>query len=260
MQLLVTRPQPQADDWVHTLREHGVPAHALPLITIVAEPADVAASAWSTLATCTMAMFVSPNAVAHFFAQRPPSMPWPPQVWAGSTGPGTSAALRDAGVPAVAIVEPPPAAAQFDSESLWSQLADRPWAGQRVLVVRGDGGRDWLAERLRAEQAVVDFVSVYRRTVPQLDAEQNVRLQTALAEPARTWWLFSSSQAVSHLLQLTPQATWAHAQAWATHPRIAQTLQAQGFGHVHPVAPPLDAVVAAWVRSLQSAAVSDQRP
>jgi uroporphyrinogen-III synthase len=126
--------------------------------------------------------------------------------------------------------------------------------------VRGDGGRDWLAERLRAEQAVVDFVSVYRRTVPQPDGAQSVCLQSALAEPARTQWLFSSSQAVSHLQQLAPHATWAQARAWATHPRIAQTLQALGFGHVHTVAPTIDAVVAAWVRSLQSTAVSDQRP
>ena len=36
LRILVTRPQPQADEWVQALREHELDAHALPLIAIEA--------------------------------------------------------------------------------------------------------------------------------------------------------------------------------------------------------------------------------
>jgi len=258
--LLVTRPQPQADEWVGLLRAQGVNALALPLIEIAAEDGGAATAAWTTLSTHRLAVFVSPNGVKSFFSARPPSVGWPAATWAGATGPGTSQVLRESGVPAAAIIEPAPDAEQFDSEALWQQLTARSWCGQRVLVVRGDGGRDWLADRLREQGAEVAFVQAYRRTLPHLDAAQRALLASAVAAPASHWWLFSSSQAVDHMGQLAPQSDWSSGCAMATHPRIAATLRSRGFGSVLSVRPEPDAVVAAWTRSIQSMPAPDQRP
>ncbi|MFI4929963.1 MAG: uroporphyrinogen-III synthase [Burkholderiales bacterium] len=260
MPLLVTRPQPQADEWVAALHARGVAAHALPLLQIVAERDPAAGAAWASLSTQRLVVFVSPGCVQSFFALRPPATGWPPGTWAGATGPGTSHALRAQGVPDTCIIEPAPDAEQFDSEALWWRLELQSWRDQRVLIVRGDGGRDWLADRLRERGAQVAFVQAYRRTLPSLDAPQRALLAAATGAPASHCWLFSSSQAVEHLRQLAPLSDWSSGCAIATHPRIAATLRAAGFGSVWSVRPTLDAVVEAWKRSIQSMPAPDQRP
>lgn len=261
-QLLVTRPQPQADAWVRDLRARGVPAQALPLLQIERIDDPAARAAWADLARHGLVMFVSPNAVQAFFVLRPAQAAWPADTLAGSTGPGTTQALHDAGVPAAQIVEPPRAAAQFDSEALWPLLRDRAWSQVPVLVVRGDGGREWLAEQLRGAGARVGFARVYRRVLPGWSAEQRASAERALAEPQHSVWLLSSSQATANLRQLLPQADWRASRAWATHERIADAARALGFGSVDSVAPTQQAVVSEWTRSIQSKppAPSDQRP
>lgn len=245
MKVLVTRPAAQAAEWVAQLAAAGIAAESLPLIGIAA-PADAAAvaSAWHGLARQTLVVFVSPNAVEQFFAARPPAVSWPTRTRAGSPGPGTSAALRAHGVPAASLVEPAADAAQFDSEALWVQLARDDWRGAAVTIVRGDGGRDWLAETLRTHGATVDFVAAYRRMPPVLDADGAARLDRALAEPAQHLWFFSSSEAVEHLASLDPAARRRAASALATHPRIAATARAAGFTQVRECRPTPAAVIA----------------
>ena len=82
-------------------------------------------------------------------------------------------------------------------------------------VVRGEAGRNWLAEALRQHGAQVHFVEAYRRTVPVPSPPQQALLAQALARPERFCWLFSSSEAVGHLPQLAPGADWAPACALA---------------------------------------------
>lgn len=235
MRAIVTRPEPQAGDWVARLRAAGVDAVALPLIAIapVADAAPLQA-AWSQLPAQRLAVFVSPNAAAQFFAARPVgSAAWPPGVLAASTGPGTTQALLDLGVPAAQIAAPAADAAQFDSEALWQQLRSRDWRGAQVLIVRGDGGREWLADTLRAQGADVAQLAAYRRCAPRLDAAQSLLLRDALAAPREHVWCFSSSEAVANLAALAgPAADWSAALAIATHPRIAARAQQLGIGHV----------------------------
>jgi len=259
VQLIVTRPAAQAADWVRALQALGQDAVALPLLDIapVEDPAPLHA-AWRALPGADFVMFVSANAVLHFFAQAPAGLAWPQGLRAGCTGPGTSAALRGAGVPAGAIVEPTPGSS-FDSESLWALLAHEDWAGRRALVVRGEEGRDWLADTLRARGATVDFVAAYRRCAPVLDAAAQALLARALATPAAHLWLLSSSEAVAHLRPLAPGADWSTSSALASHPRIAQTARELGFGQVVLTAPSPAAVAATAAAlaagpSIQSAA------
>ena len=247
MRVLVTRPQPQADEWVARLRAEQVDAQALPLLEI-GDPADAGPvrAAWRALAGEALVVFVSPNAVARFFALKPTDAAWPAGTRAGATGPGTSAALLAAGVPASAIVEPPAEAGQFDSEALWACLAPlRDWRGARVLIVRGEGGRDWLAAALQAQGANLRFVEAYRRIAPRLDGAGRALLADAIARPAGHLWLFSSSEAVGHLGALAPGAEWTQARAFASHPRIAATARTLGFGHVMQVGPAFSVVLQA---------------
>lgn len=245
MRLIVTRPAAQAAPWVAALRAAGVDAVALPLIDIapVDDPAPLR-QAWSELASYALVMFVSANAVEHFFAARPAGAAWPPGTLAGSPGPGTSAALRAAGV-GDALVEPAPDAPAFDSEALWARLQARDWTGRRALIVRGEDGRDWLAQVLRVRGAAVDFVAAYRRCAPVPDADGRALLAVAQAQPAGHAWLFSSSEAVARLRALAPAADWAAALALATHGRIADAARAAGFGRVVAVGPQPVAVAAA---------------
>lgn len=256
MRVLVTRPAAQAQDWVERLAALGIGAAALPLIAVAPAPDPAAVrAAWEGLATRRLVMFVSPNAVAQFFALRPPHHDWPTTLRAASPGPGTGAALRAAGVPAAAILEPPADSPNFDSEALWPVLAPAgPWAGAAVLIVRGSvegepanetgRGREWLARQLVAAGATVDYLVAYRRTAPRFTAEQQAVWQQARAVPAAHLWLLSSSEAVEQLERLAPGG-WTAARALATHPRIAERARAAGFAAVTETAPTLAAVAAA---------------
>jgi uroporphyrinogen-III synthase len=241
MRLLVTRPQPQADEWVAALHAAGFDAAALPLLAIAA-PEDAAAvqAAAARLPALALVVFVSPNAAQRFFDTAAP-VHWPPGPLAAAPGPGTAQMLRALGVPAEAIVEPPAGAAQFDSEALWQVLQPRrDWAGAEVLLVRGDGGREFLADALRAQGAQVQALQAYRREAPAWSSAQRALLDAALAAPAEHLWLLSSSEALEHLDGLLPEASWAASQAVCTHERIAARARSLGFGRVDCIAPGLD--------------------
>ena len=244
LRVVVTRPAAQATAWVEALRERGVGAESLPLIEIaaVADPSPLV-EAWRAIAAHRLVVFVSANAVEQFFAVRPGGLDWPDAVAAAAPGPGTAEALLHAGCPRAAIVSPGVDAAQFDSEGLWERLRARDWRGASVLVVRGDGGRDWLADRLREAGATVATVGAYRRVAPSFAGAARERLDALVASDVVVW-LFSSSEAIANLARAAASAGWQHARAVATHPRIAARARALGFGTVIEAGATIDAVVA----------------
>ncbi len=258
--LIVTRPQAQALPWVRDLQALGQTAQALPLIAIAptTDPAPLL-QAWQQLHDYQLVMFVSANAVLQFFAWRPATVAWPHHVRAGATGPGTTAALVSSGAPAACIVQPAPDAATLDTEALWAQLQDEDWSGRHVLVVRGEDGRDWLADTLRERGAAVHFVAAYHRVLPTLSKGERALLALAVAAPARHLWLFSSSQAVMNLRSLASGADWGHSAALASHPRIAQAAQEAGFGRVAVAAPSPASVLQAVIRLDAEAAQNSRR-
>lgn len=172
-------------------------------------------------------------------------------------GPGTARALRAAGVPEAHIQTPPAGAQQFDSQALWRQLGSQNWSGKRVLIVRGDSldqplsevspadgsspspGRDWIAQRWTQAGASVDFAVVYTRRAPLLTAAECDRARQGSRDGSV--WLFSSSEAVGHLQNMTALADvdWREARAVATHPRIAARVRAAGWGVVAESRPTL---------------------
>lgn len=255
---IVTRPINDAQSWVGDLRVRGIDAIALPLITIaeVADPAPVY-QAWFRLGQYDAVMFVSGNAVRHFFAMRPAEAPnpferavTPLRAWA--TGPGSRAALLACGVSPEAIDSPTKLAGQFDSEALWQLVRDQCLGGMRLLIVRGSSaseesategaGRDWLAQRVRAAAGMVDFVVAYERRAPVWSASQSAFIAEAATDSSV--WIFSSAEAVGYLSASLPYQSWTRAQGLATHPRIAQAVRQIGFGLVLESRPLLEDVVA----------------
>ena len=251
MRVIVTRPRAQAAEWVQHLRSHGIDATALPLIEIAGPPDEGAVTtAWSTLGTRRLAVFVSPNAAQAFFDRVPAGAVWPAHLRAASPGPGTSAVLVRAGVPPTQIVEPAAGALQFDSETLWASLEGDDWHAASILIVRATSGRDWLAARFIERGARVDRVAAYARVAARFGAADRDLLAATRAAPRDHLWFFSSSEAIDHLASATASggrtlpSAWRDARAVATHPRIAARAQQQGFGEVIACRPTLDAVVA----------------
>ena len=269
--VIVTRPEREALRWVRELRAQGVDAQPLPLIGIAPVESEAAQQALQQAQAQAPGydalMFVSPNAVGHFLGSLSPvdlrlpgraALPVVQALAASATrlwspGPGTTEALRAAGMDDARIDAPAADAPAFDSEALWAQVAGQVRPGWRVLIVRGadaegrDSGRAWLAERLRAAGAEVQTVAAYRRTLPPL--ELRARTLAVGGVYGEHVWLLSSAEAVRNLRRLLPGLPLTKALALATHPRIAEAAREAGFGTVHRSQPTLDAVVAS-IKSL----------
>ncbi|RFO95507.1 uroporphyrinogen-III synthase [Rhodoferax lacus] len=250
MRVIVTRPAPQAGKWVNALRAAGLDAVSLPLIEITGPPEPQAVLAvWQRVQAFDALMFVSANAVEQFFALQPAGLdllqaPTLTSPRCFATGPGTVAALLQAGVPGSRIDAPDHTAHQFDSEALWAVVHAQVQPGWRVLIVRGNSdaengdeaepaqglGRDWLAARLAEKGAVVEFLVAYARRAPLVQASARALLQVASSDGSL--WLFSSSEAVNNLRSMAPGLCWHQARAVATHPRIAEAARAAGFAVV----------------------------
>lgn len=255
---IVTRPAVQATAWAHELRAalrargcgEAVKVAELPLICIRAlEDTAALRAAWAGLECQALVFFVSANAVRGFFEARPPGLDWPQGTLAAAPGPGTATVLREAGVPASQVVSPASDAASFDSEQLWQELRHRDWAGRQVLIVRGEAGRDWLAEQLRTAGARPEYLAAYTRGAPELTPGDQALLAAAYGQPHDHLWLFSSSEAVQNLKRYGPVAE--SACALATHPRIAAAAAAAGFGQVKTVTATLEAVADAIAQASQ---------
>lgn len=265
MRVIVTRPERDALAWVRGLQQAGLQPVALPLIEVcpVDDPVNVRA-AWRHLPALDAVMFVSGNAVEHFFAFQPSesvafTARSATKTRAFVTGPGSRAALLRAGVEAVCIDAPEDGTGQFDSEALWARVAHRVQPGFRVLIVRGTvdaragigdsgSGRDWFAEQVMRSGGQVEFVVAYQRRSPRLSADQLAMARSAASDGAI--WLFSSSEAIANLRDTVSGVSWAQARCVVTHPRIARAAQSAGFGVVCESRPLLAAVVAS-IESLQ---------
>jgi uroporphyrinogen-III synthase len=246
--VLITRPLAQAQPDIGKLAAAGLDADAVPLLAIEPLPDQRAITqAWADLPRYALVMFVSPNAVLHFFAVRPSLAPafvlWPEGLRAAATGPGTVAALIEAGLAAGQCLSSN--GPRYDSQALWDEvLQHQPWQGAQVLIVRGNGGRDELADRLTDAGAQITFVQSYSRALPVWTAAQRAAAQAAVDSPQSHLWHFSSSEAVKHLPTLLPQAQWGISRAVATHPRIAAAARDIGFGVVDEIDVPLAALMA----------------
>ena len=267
--LVVTRPADDAARLIDALRSRGRDVLALPVLAI--EPADDPSALAATMARLddyALVVFVSPNAIRQALAYR--CGPWPPATTIGVMGPGSVDALAAVGIaePGHRVVSParvPPGAAgdeRFDSESLFTaldaQLGLQQGFARPVLIVRGNGGRAWFAERLRALGIEVDEIAAYRRVRPDVARHAGDALRRLHDAGTPIVFVVTSSEGVDHLVALAEEAlvergvagpdarTWVlEGAVLAPHRRIADRARSAGFGAVALCAPGDDGILAA---------------
>ncbi|MBX9428366.1 fused uroporphyrinogen-III synthase HemD/membrane protein HemX [Ralstonia pseudosolanacearum] len=240
--VIVTRPRAQAPMLVAALERHGLRTLQFPLLDIAPTPnLDDLRAALADPSRYALVVFVSPNAVQQAFAAMPEGFRWPQDVPAAVVGPASAQALAAHGVaaPTYRVIRPDSHAddARQDSEALYARLDVATLSGREVLIVRGNGGREWLADRLREAGVAVRTVEAYRRGVPVPDAAAWAALREVLA--GRHAWTLTSSEAARNLDSLARaslsaaevEALYA-APCFAPHARIVEQAQSLGFRDV----------------------------
>jgi len=194
--VLVTRPEAQAGTLASLIGAHGGAAVCFPLIDIAPvkdwQPLD---DAIVRLDSFCLAIFISPNAVQFGLPRILSRRPWSQALRAVAIGPGTVKCLGEYGISGVIVPEK-----RFDSEALLELPAFQAdqVAGKNVLVLRGNGGRELLAETLRARGASVECVTCYCRTAPT----DGTAIMSLLRNNGLDAVTLSSSEGLRNLLQL----------------------------------------------------------
>lgn len=233
--IVVTRPAQQAGSLSAAINAAGGVAVAFPVLEI--HPVDTAEEALlgQVLARlCAgefdLAIFVSPNAVAHSFAAlRQRGLHWPDDLPVAVVGKGSERALAEQGVNPGRVISPQ---TRFDSEGLLALPEMQAMRGKRVIIFRGDGGRELTASTLRERGATVEYITCYRRCGPSTDAAALLKLWQDGQLDAIT---MTSSEGLLHLHDLLGEPHRALLQAtplFAPHQRIAEVAQQLGLTRV----------------------------
>ena len=106
----------------------------------------------------------------------------------------------------------------------WQQMTQ-----QQVVIVRGEGGRELMADTLRARGAKISYLEVYRRQLPTVSSE--LQQQACSAD----WLTATSANGVTNLLNLLsascPQVL--QKPLLVVSERIKAFAVQQGFKRVH---------------------------
>lgn len=225
LRVVITRPAGQASELQDRLIRAGARPLLFPLLAIdgPADP-DAARAALARPGDYDLLIFISPNAVRYGLEQL--SAPLPDNILLACVGHGTARTLEQ-----LAGRRPNLLPQQgYDSEALLAQpaLQADQVAGRRILIVRGEGGREQLAETLRARGAQVGYAEVYRRARPDSDPE-------ILLGPLRRGEIdiisVTSREALDNLLEVGKQEreTLQRIPLVVFHQRIAEAARQHGF-------------------------------
>lgn len=155
LQVWVTRPGEAGRRLAAAIESRGGSAWSVPALAIEAIdprpalPGPAAGYAWWIYVSANAARFGPPPAEVGRRAR------------IAAIGTATATALQAAGL--TGIIVP----AHADSEHLFAAPGFQPAHGERALIVRGEGGREWLREALEARGVAVDYWEVYRRAEPR---------------------------------------------------------------------------------------------
>ena len=223
--LLLTRPADESAALSQELAQKGIFSSSLPLLEIEPIPAsDTMRQVIEALARyCAIIVVSKPAAriamqLLKQYGQQAAGSKW------FSVGAATAQILDHHGL----NVSFPPEG--DDSEALLQLAALREAVSRpdsRVLIMRGEGGRELLAERMRELGASVDYLELYRRSLPHY-------APTALSERINAERLnglvVSSGQGFEHLRQMAGDAwpTIAPLPLFVPSPRVAELARAAG--------------------------------
>ncbi|BDT75581.1 uroporphyrinogen-III synthase [Polynucleobacter sp. KF022] len=260
--IIVTRPSGQARQLIEVLTRaieaSGVGKRSLPeilslpLLTIVPKSDEHLADHIATvLSDADLAIFVSPNAIES--VMRLLERDWQDfskkVIPIGVMGGSSNLALKNHGIGLEAIPTPiiiPKNNENWDSEGLWQELQSlqSSWQNKKVVIFKGEGGRDWLADTLTKAGATVEAISTYSR-VP-LDLDNPAWHLVREMDLSKSLWLLTSSEAVRYLGEvMNGQFTQSlsAASALCPHHNIADAAELIGFGEVFTSEPGDEALI-----------------
>jgi len=220
--VLLTRPAEESATLAATLSEAGIYSSSLPLLDI--EPLPITAERQAVLRDlgryCAVIVVSKPAAR---LALQQMDQAWPHLRWF-SVGAATAQVLADRGLDVHYPQTGDDSEALLQLPALREAIA-RPDA--RVLILRGEGGRELLAERLREQGASVDYLELYRRFLPAYD---NGVLTQRIQLERLNGLVVSSGQGFLHLQALAgpdwPQV--AQMPLFVPSPRVYEMARAAG--------------------------------
>ncbi len=217
LHIAVTRPLDQAQSLCKAIAEHGGVAIEFPLIAISAlENYQQFEQQISQLDNTDWAIFISSNAV-DFAMPRvlKKYSPLPAKLKFAAIGQQTAKALGQYGVNNVLIPQ-----GRYDSETLLSLPEMQDVTDKTIAIFRGVGGRELMAETLKARGAHVYFSESYQRINPQ---QNTTLLQSQWQQNRLDAVIVTSSEAMRYLLKMAEGETWLHhITLCVNHERIAE--------------------------------------
>lgn len=189
---------------------------ALPAGTLLPQPADF-----------DLVIFVSANAVQGYAQQGGRACSWPVTSLAACVGITTAHAVQEAFGHSVEVLHPAAADVQ-DSESLWEVIRSRKTLPHRVLIVRGQDGRDWLAEQLIAQGVSVQIHTAYCREPATWDHAAHADMMRWAKAGECVVWMMTSPHGIASVVTQAKEASlvdWLGTCGYVvTHPRLALEL------------------------------------
>jgi len=165
--VLVTRPAHQADHFSRGVEQAGGVAIRFPTINICPTTScSILLQDPQRLKAFDFAIFVSANAVDWAFTQLKKNV-FPESLRCIAVGRKTLSALERHGQSEVITPD-----TDYSSESLLAQPELQSMQNKKVVIFRGEGGRELLARTLRERGAIVQYAEVYRRCLPEYTDEQ----------------------------------------------------------------------------------------
>lgn len=213
--VIITRPQKQARIWAEKLKLENIQSQIISLLEIKsfqneADETDLVRSIKNCVLDLDLfqkIIFVSQNAVEQ-------GMEWIdaywPQIPEGidffAIGETTANLLRSYGVEVQDLAVS--TNGDMTSESLLSADGLQQVANQKILIVRGIGGRGHLAEGLTKRGAVVKYCEVYKRQIPDAAKEQLIDwLENINSDSGNYLLVFHSGESLQNFQQLLTDLT-----------------------------------------------------
>lgn len=226
--IVITRPAHQAQALADLVRAAGGHPIVFPVLEILdAEDLRPLNALIDRLDEFDLAIFISPNAVKKALNLIGARRALPARLRIAAIGRGSVKALGQFGV--TDVIAP---AARFDSEALLDLPALADVAGKRVVIFRGEGGRELLGDTLVRRGARLEYAECYRRGKPNVDAAP---LMKAWARSELHAIVVTSSEGLRNLFDVVGKL----GQAWlrktplvVPHPRIAETARELGLANV----------------------------
>lgn len=226
--IVVTRPVHQARELAALIRAAGGNPILFPVLEIRdVEDLKPLLALIERLDEFDLAIFVSPNAVTKAMNLITARRALPAKLALVAIGRGSVKELGRFG--ATEVISP---ARRFDSEALLELPALQDVSGKRVVIFRGDGGRELLGDTLQARGALVEYAECYRRGTPDLDAAPLLKAWARNELHAIT---VTSSEGLHNLIEMIGslgRTRLRKTPLFAPHARIAEVARGLGLATV----------------------------